>query len=220
MHLLARGRDQRKPLRGLGASYSKLAAEKKPSLPVSYVPRKLLGEVAQRGLLSSEALLGEPQLLEQIAREQGESLPAWRRRIKERLKEGDDRLRGPYTLFKPPPDLGRLPKNHPMNKWDLAPVYVDLPRLLADRPKTRVHGFELMPYDRWAEMSDDPSYRHRDLTPEEIQEYLGMPAEEIWATYSDPERKGLYAPDVPHAAVITPDGVIDSKYLHLPNDTA
>jgi hypothetical protein len=77
---------------------------------------------------------------------------------------------------------------------------------------------ELKPYVK--EKDDDRAYadeRHHDLSRKDVDRYRKTSARRLWSGYSDPERVGMYAPDVPHAAVITPDGRIDPKYLVLPN---
>ena len=200
------------------------------SSAVTYVPRSALDSVRANGLMSGEALLKNPQALEAAAKGRGETPEQFKAAVMKILQGWKSHsAKGPNVMFTPPPDGLPLSANHPSKKWDLVPVGVDLPGLLHDLPATKVHGQELMPYDeykkRWtpeqlAAEQDDPSLRHRDLSPDEIQEFLGKKPEDIWRHYADQENKGLYAPDVPHAAVVTPDGVIPSKYLKFQDPPA
>jgi hypothetical protein len=121
-------------------------------------------------------------------------------------------------MFAPPPASTALGDNHPLNRHDLVAVKVRLSKLLRDLPELKVHGSELVPYSE----EDDkklgdayPDMRHRDLTPEEVQRFRRRRPETLWRHFKL-SAEGYYAADVPHAALITPDGKIDPKYLQFP----
>lgn len=93
---------------------------------------------------------------------------------------------------------------------------IRLASLLADQPDTRVHGSELVPYSEEEANRLGNEYagqRHRDLTIEELVKLQRRSAANLWKNM-DKEFKG-YAANVPHAAVITPSGKIDPKYLQI-----
>jgi hypothetical protein len=74
---------------------------------------------------------------------------------------------------------------------------------------------ELTPYDETKHIN--PRDRHRYLNKRKtLPGYMNMPAEDLWKHYADPENKGFYAPDVPHAAIHTEDATIAPKYLNIP----
>jgi 8-oxo-dGTP pyrophosphatase MutT (NUDIX family) len=193
---------------------------------VTYVPRNSLKSVLKHGLLSGEALLGNQEALQAAAKGRGQTSEDLSQQLRDKLKSWHaDAVRGPNVSF------GEIPKSvldanplHPLNTGKYSPVRVDLRAILRDIKKTRIHGQELMPYaeykKRWtakqlASEQDDPSLRHRDLSPEELRELMDSDQDALWARYADEEQSGLYAGDVPHASIITPDGRIDPKYLTI-----
>lgn len=206
-----------KPPQGTPIHFSKDAAW-------TYVPTQALDAIRKDGLLSGESLLQRPDLMSLVAQSRhvpenrfSESFTA---DTLEKLKGWKpDAKKGPNVVWrKPPADTPLLPE-HPANRFDVTPVRIRLNRLLRDVPGTRVHGQELKKYDD--KRKNDKDYadeRHRDLTPAEIVRYRKESARRLWRNYADPERIGMYAPDVPHAAVITPDGRIDPKYLVIPGN--
>lgn len=196
---------------------------------VSYVPRSALESIRAKGLMSSEAMLRDPEALASAAAGRGVDPEKFRAEAEAGLAGWKpDSWRGPNVMFKAPTKthLAGLAGEHPLKRWDLAPVKIDLRRLMKDQPETRVHGQELMPYaeyeKKWTEEElkadkDDPSLRHRDLTMKELADLLKTPASKLWASHAKDDTQ-RYAPDVPHAAVVTPTGVIDPKYLKFAGD--
>lgn len=188
---------------------------------ISYVPTSVLESVKKNGLYSGEALLKNPELLRLAAQGRGETEEVFSEGVHNVLAGWKaNSAKGPNILFSDIPKDIQLPPNHPLKKWNLSPVNIDLDALLKDIPDTKVHGQELEPYEeylkRWTpeqleKNEDQPSYRHRDLTAAELKTL--QERKDLWANYSDPDNKGMYAPNVPHASVRTPDGVIPPKYL-------
>jgi ribosomal-protein-alanine N-acetyltransferase len=188
----------------------------------TFVPRPALDQIRAEGLLSGERLLDRPDLVALIAKGRGhdpaEFTPQFQDDVRKKL-EGfkPEAARGPNVVWRKPPPETPLAANHPLRTHDLAAVRVRLARLLREVPGTRVHGLELSPYDS-AGGDDQADRRHRDLGPAEIERFRRTAARRLWSKYSDPEGSGMYAPDVPHAAVLTPDGRIPPEYLVLPKE--
>ena len=119
-------------------------------------------------------------------------------------------------MFKAPSIKTQLAENHPPKKWDMVPVQVKLQELLSSLPGTRVHGQELVPFKKQDADKLGDAYadkRHRDLTSEEIERYTKMRPSRLWRHYGEDDKAGRYAPNVPHIAVITPDGRIPPEFL-------
>lgn len=101
---------------------------------------------------------------------------------------------------------------------------IDLDSLLRAEPKTRILGLELVPFpvseETWERMSgrereemkrDLGDSRMRIISLEELDELLSRSPEELWSHY-DPSTP-LYAGDVPHVAILAPDGRIGPEHL-------
>ncbi len=202
---------------------------------VSYVPRSAVSSVRQHGLLSSKAMLDRPDVLSLAASNFKTNPDDLKQSINSRLSGWKpESSMGPNVMFSEIPKtmVDKFPDNHPMKSMDLVPVHIDLDKLLADVPETKIHGQELLPYNEYLKKwtkdqlesnQDDPSFRHRNLSSEEINNYINTDPNVLWSTYYEDDGAGRYAPDVPHAAVITPDGRISTKYLnfdHIFNKTS
>lgn len=190
----------------------------------TWIPTPAIDEIRKHGLLSGEQLLNKPKLLALAAEGRKETPDSLRDGI-QRVLTGfkPDSARGVNVSFKLPPTNLKFPSYHPLNSMKLTPVAIDLARVLKDHKKTRIHGQELMPYREYEKLwtkeqldndQDDPSLRHRDLNRKELKKLLGMSADQIWSGYR-PDEVGRYAPDVPHAAVITPTGRISPRYIRF-----
>lgn len=173
-----------------------------------YVPEDQLESVRAKGLLTQREIIEDPDILGSIAAQEGRSPEEQAARFRE-LIESRPHASGVSAMFAPPPDKRRLRTNHPMRERNLVPVEIDLDSLLADQPETQMHGVELTPYGEHKTIED----RHRNLSQDEVRELLAKPAKELWARYSDPEREGMYAPNVPHLIFQQP---IAPKYLRIP----
>ena len=184
---------------------------------VTYVPRSAVESVRRYGLLSGEKLRDEPEALAAAAAGRGTTPEEFGADISSVLAgRKPDSAKGPNILFRPPPGGLRLADGHPLRRHDMVPVLVALRRLLRDIPGTRVHGQELMPYSVYeTEGVDDPSKRHRDLSAAELRRLSRTKQQDLWAGYDATTAGRMYAPDVPHAAVITPDGRIPAAYLRF-----
>ena len=101
---------------------------------------------------------------------------------------------------------------------------MDLDALMEEIPGTRIYGLELTPFpvteDTWDRMTkaerdemgrEIGDSRTRFLSTPELDELFTRSAEELWSSY-DPT-SSLYAGDVPHIAIVTPDGVVPPKFL-------
>lgn len=190
-----------------------------------HVPTSAVDAVLKHGLLSSEALAANPELLA-LARPDPKEREEWLARLQ---KEKDwPHRKGPNVLFKEAPADLVLPDNHPTKQTPHTRVKVRLGALLRDKPDTKVYGMELAPFDevfadidddKWNSMSPDAQNalrekRKRMLSAEELKALTSSASSELWKHYKDPG-KPMYAPDVPHAAIITSDGVIPPEYLDV-----
>lgn len=178
----------------------------------TYVPRNALDSVLKEGLHSGEALLKRKDLLSMVAANRGITPDQMAQDIQSKLKGfKPDSARGANVMFSPPPAGMNLPANHPMKTWDLAQVKVDIDSLLRDQPDTRVHGQELVPYDENKVKKLGDAYadmRYHDLTSQELSQLHSRSPADLWKGYSAPEGKGMYAPNVPHAALVTNNGIL------------
>jgi len=188
---------------------------------ISYVPRALLDSVKTRGLLGMKAIKQIPGVYESIAAARNEDSNYLKDMREQLLKDNDPMVLGPNIMFKPPPDLTRLSEKHPLRTKDLVPVGINLKGLLKDKPDTRLFGMELQRYGDFLKLPEDEQTidkRRRFLKADEITSLTSRSADDLWAGYNDIGNRGRYAPDVPHAAVITPDGVLPPQYLKFPDD--
>jgi hypothetical protein len=192
-------------------------------IAVSEVPAETLKDVMEVGLLSGKVLLKHPDLLKK-ARPDAKKRAEWSREHRASLKKGEPTFKGPNAYIKPPPPTLRLSPKHPSRLHKLIRLEVDLDALMAEIPGTRIYGLELTPFpvteDTWDRMSDKEkkemgreigNSRKRFLSTPELDELFSRSAEELWAHY-DP-KSSLYAGDVPHVAIVTPDGVVPPKFL-------
>jgi hypothetical protein len=204
-------------------------------IPKSAVPEELRGEpeddvyvqsavpaasrdlVRKHGLLSSQALLNNPEALEgflgnRVGTEWDEDEEAFKKRIEEKLKDTfwSDAARGPSVFFGDP-DPEKITDVHPMRKLKSEMLRVNLSKLLRDYPETRIAGNELQPYD-----PEGPEHqgdlRHYDIDLDKVREYASTDPKELWKHYDEPEG-ARYASNVPHAQIITPSGGIPAEYL-------
>ena len=187
------------------------------------VPAETLEDVMEVGLLSGKALLKRPDLLKK-ARPDPKERAAWSREHRASLKKGEPTFKGPNAYIKPPPPSLRLSKEHPSRLHKLVRLTVDLDALMEEIPGTRIYGLELTPFpvteDTWDRMTkaerdemgrEIGDSRTRFLSTPELDELFTRSAEELWSSY-DPT-SSLYAGDVPHIAIVTPDGVVPPKFL-------
>ena len=187
------------------------------------VPAETLEDVMEVGLLSGKALLKRPDLLKK-ARPDPKERAAWSREHRASLKKGEPTFKGPNAYIRPPPPSLRLSPKHPSRLHKLVRLTVDLDALMEEIPGTRIYGLELTPFpvteDTWERMSkrereemgrEIGDSRTRFLSAPELDELFTRSAEKLWAHY-DPTSP-LYAGDVPHIAIVTPDGVVPPKFL-------
>jgi 8-oxo-dGTP pyrophosphatase MutT (NUDIX family) len=185
----------------------------------SAVPEGTGDLVKKHGLLSSEAILKNPEVLKAFLRSrQGtpweETEEQFRDRVQGRLKDElwGDSVRGPSVFFGDP-DPDKITDKHPMRQLRTEALKINLSRLLKDQPGTRIVGTELQPYD-----PEGPEHqghlRHKDITLEDVQRYAETDPKELWKHYNEPEGK-RYASDVPHAQIVTPTGTISPEYLEM-----
>lgn len=187
------------------------------------VPKENLDSVMKHGVLSLKAMMDNEEVLKKylehrgsVLGEEGFDVDEEVKRITEGLQgERSDKFKGPSVFFTDPdPDKVSDPR-HSLNKYDTVKLRVNLGQLLADQPDTVVRGVELKP---WLPDTDEPEDRQKDLSVEEIMEYISTDPKELWKDYyhgpeDDPYK--FYAADVPHAFIHTPSGKIDPKYLSM-----
>jgi len=190
---------------------------------VTEVPAETLADVMKVGLLSGKALLKHPDLLRK-ARPDPKERAAWSREHRASLKKGEPTFKGPNAYIKPPPPSIRLSPRHPSRLHRLVRLSVDLDALMEEIPGTRIYGLGLTPFpvseDTWDRMSrkereemgrEIGDSRTRWLSMPELDELFSRTAEELWSHYD--KSSPLYAGDVPHIAIVTPDGVVPPKFL-------
>lgn len=164
--------------------------------------------VMQHGLMGSLALSKRPDLLE-IARPDPSEREEWQSMLakeRRRLKR-----RGPNVFFTLP-DPDKIHEKHHMKKNDLKVLEIALGKLLKDQPDTRIYGMELAPFPKGP--VDKFPKRKGLISHKKIKELISSTPQELWKHYHDPEGK-TYAANVPHAAVLTANGIIDPKYLKV-----
>lgn len=184
----------------------------------SYVSRKSVNVILEEGLYGGQALLNRPDLLLLAAENRNISILKLKNKIEKELKDDFQRpaLLGPNVVFQLIPDLKLLSKKQPVRKNKLIPIKINLTKLLADHPGTKIFGMELNPYKE--EMLDKE--RHHYLSLKELKKYMAMSPKELWSRYNDIDDRGLYAPDVPHASIHTKNGIISPEYLTKMNKSA
>ncbi len=183
----------------------------------SYVPTPALHKILSEGLYSGKALLKRKDLVELAAKGRNEKPEEFTGGVRKVLKGfKPESAKGPNVLFSQIPETTKLIDKHPSKTMQLSRISINLAQLLRDYPKTRIHGQELVPYNDEDDKRLGDAYidqRHRNLTLSELSDIQNRTPEDLWSGYSDPEARGMYAPNVPHAAIITPRGIIPSQYL-------
>jgi len=190
---------------------------------ITEVPAEALEEVLRDGLLSAKRLLSHPELLK-IIRPDPKERRRWIAGTRKDVRAGELFVRGPNAYIHPPPKGLRLSPQHPSRRRKLARVEIDLDALLRAEPKTRILGLELVPFpvseETWERMSgrereemkrDLGDSRMRIISLEELDELVGRSPEDLWSHYD--AESHLYAGDVPHVAILTPDGRIGPEHL-------
>jgi hypothetical protein len=183
------------------------------------VPKGNREIIKKHGLLSSEALLKNPEVLAAVlAARRGttseETEEEFRARVEEKLKDSffGTSVKGPSVLFGEP-DPKKITDAHPVRRLNTETLRINLSRLLKDIPETRISGSELKPYDpEGPEHQGDE--RHYDISLDDVSEYASRAPEELWKRYNEPEGR-RYASNVPHAQIITPSGVIPPEYIEF-----
>lgn len=203
------------------------------------VPKQNLDIIMRKGLYSQKAMLDDPEVMAAFLAQRNAD-KAWKndeqydeKRFREQydkrleLMEGDDApLAGPSVFFtEPDPDKVSDPR-HFVNKFDTQKLRVNLSKLLQDIPETRIQGAELIPFpDNAMSMSDEEwepiaKQRQRDLSPEEVAEYIAIDPKELWKHYPETAIGKQYAANVPHAFIRTPSGIIPPEYLEKVEKTS
>lgn len=176
------------------------------------MPKQALNAILIDGLFSGEALLKRPDLLELAAKGKDLSSKELKKEIEKNLASSwsKDSSKGPNVIFHLIPESCKLSSKHPVKKFHLLSIKINLTELLAAYPETKIYGMELKPS---TEKNLTLKDRQHFLNLREINEFLAMSAKEIWNRYNDIEDRGLYAPDVPHASIHCNNGIIPAKYL-------
>jgi adenylate kinase family enzyme len=201
--------DRRKAaLRNWGINADKLVKTSEDVYLTHAVSPDSIESIRKRGLLSAKAITSDDELLN-LARADfsPEKREAWKAKVLERLKSDPEAVSGSSVFFNSP-DYSKLTPDHNINSRHLKNIRVNISKLLADRPNTRIRGVELVPHNK-GKYSD----RVRDLSISDVTNYTSKTPEELWKDY-DP-KPGYYAPDVPHAFVLTDDGIIPPEYLDI-----
>jgi hypothetical protein len=209
----------------------KIASSKSRVIYTS-INRNSIDDVKKYGLLSAKAIYEKhPFLLKKIRKGEDE-LKKW---IDRYLKEKDEpHMNGPNAYIHPAPPSVKLPDNHPSKKNDLVQIEIYIDDLLREIPGTKLYGLELEPFryseDEWDNLSEEEQdkflesedykkekeKRERELENDEFADLVKKSPEEIWKHYK-PTKESMYAPDVPHLVIMTPNGVIPPKYLNFEN---
>lgn len=210
----------------LGRHYALAKLAVAPLTLTHHVSEDALASVAKYGLLSSAALAKNRAALN-LARPDKDERRAWLARLKQELDDRPHR-RGISAMIKDAPETTMLAGNHPIVTNKLTPITIDIAKLMRDMPDTKLYGMELTPFakSRVGKLTDDeyaaltPAEkdklmveRHRFVAYDELRRLGRRSPESLWQHYrATPEP--MYAPDVPHVAVIPRLGVIPAKYLH------
>ena len=186
------------------------------------VPKDALKSIMDVGLLSAKKLINEPELLN-LSRPNKKDREEW---IKKISKIKEPFVKGPNAYIKPPPKNLKLSKDHPSKKYKTVRVEIDIDKLLEEEPDTKFYGLELTPFpvseDTWNKMNkkdqdklikDIGKSRERFITLYELDNLLNKDDTELWSHYDN--KSSLYAGDVPHVAIITPNGIIEPKFLKI-----
>ena len=174
---------------------------------ISFVPKEAVKHIRQVGLLSLQELIKDKKALKL-------SKPGQEKKF---VKEVLQRLEDPeWSLFQRGvsafftlPDFSAISDKHFVIKNKLVPVKINISSLLKDKPKTEVHGVEMVPFD--ASKKSQPK-RERILDLNEIRKMIMKKPSDLWSHYKNPKDK-MYAPDVPHAIIVTETGIIPPKYI-------
>lgn len=176
----------------------------------SYVPTSALDAILKDGLHSGKSLLDNPASLKAAAKGRGKDPKDFEKEIRENLGTWKRYAsQGPNAVFHLIPSDAKLLENHPTKTNKLTPIAIDVDALMRDQPDTKFYGMELKPYEK----SDKPGTRHHYIDDAKMRALHAQTPAAYWSTYNDIEKKGLYAPDVPHVAIHTPTGHVPAKYL-------
>jgi len=183
----------------------------------SAVPAASRDLVKKHGLLSSQALVNNPEALEAFLADRAgtdweEDEETFKKRVEEELKDAfwGTSMKGPSVFFGDP-DPEKITDVHPIRKLKAETLRINLSKLLRDHPKTRIAGTELVPWDPEGPEAQG-HLQHYDIDLDKVREYVATDPKELWKHYDDPEGTN-YASDVPHAQIITPSGGIPLEYL-------
>lgn len=196
---------------------------------ITSVPKGALSSVERNGLMSSVALSKNPEALA-AAFPDPEFRANWLKRLVDEAVK--PHRKGPNFFFSLPHSGIKLPDRHPLNKPN-EKLLLDLKRLLSRHPKTKFQGLELEPIEKldeqllkdgvkwedltWPQKEMYRSRRYREIDPDELAELSARSPEDLWKHYSG--TPGMYAPNVPHVAVMTPSGIVEpdllSKVSHM-----
>ena len=184
----------------------------------SAIPSSALAMVRKHGLLSSEALLSNPESMAALLAAHKDNPKGvtdekvWRKRTEDNLKDDfwAPAMQGPSVFFGEP-DPDKITDEHPTRRFPHQTVRVNLSKILRDQPKTRISGTELKPYDPEGPEAQG-HLRHYDIDLAKVKEYAATDPKELWKNYDSPGGTH-YASDVPHGFIITPSGSIAPEYL-------
>jgi len=197
----------------------------------SAVPPKAKSTILEYGLLSAEHIAKNPELLK-IARPTKKEREDFIKSVEKRLVgNSPESVLGPSVFFTEV-DESKITKDHFIKKWKLKQIRINLSALLRAEPDTIIFGIELLPittlsfrskafkehlhslgFDNVKQLIEA---RRRPLTLKEVRAYTKKSPEELWAWYDVDKYSGrFYAADVPHAFIITPSGVIPSKFIEF-----
>jgi hypothetical protein len=197
----------------------------------SAIPPKAKSAILEHGLLSAEHIARHPTLLK-IARPTKKEREDFVKSVEKRLAgKFPESVLGPSVFFTEV-DESKITKDHFIKKWKLKRIRINLSALLRAEPDTIIFGVELLPittlsfrskafkehlhslgFDHVKQLSEA---RRRPLTLKEVRAYTKKRPEELWEWYDVDKYSGrFYAADVPHAFIITPSGVIPSKFIEF-----
>lgn len=195
---------------------------------VHWVDMEVLPLIYKYGIMGSDAILKNNEVLNALADAQGISVDV----LTESLKNKKEK-HGPDFLFGLPKDKTKLSKKHPLNNRYLIVVLFDYKEFLNDHPDTILFGKELRPFndddlaaynkasetnadEDWAAHNARRAERAKVLSMDQLEE-LVKKGSDTWNEYEDHFDQGLYAPNVPHVSFGTSETIIPSKYLTVPN---
>jgi hypothetical protein len=176
----------------------------------SFVKNSDLESIMKYGLMSSSALSKKESILNKIFKSEKEI-----KKFKNKIKKDNILQQGVSAFFQKPPSpeyLFKMDKNHLLFDDYFVLLKIDLKKLIKDS-SVKIYGLELEPYNTDSEYEKNKNNIEKELSSSEIRRLSKKSAEQNWKNYKHID--GFFAPNVPHALIITKNGIIKPEYLSV-----